>query len=306
MRKKLVCLLVLFCLFLPACATAAPAGDGIVVVATLFPQYDFARQIAGDQAEVRLLLPPGVETHAFEPSPQDIIAIHEADVFIYTGDHMEPWAHRIAESTEGNVLIADASEGIELFAEAHDGEEEETHEHHELYDPHIWTDPMMAANMARNIENALCESDPANSEAYRANAKAYIAELESLDADIRALTDSAAKKKIYFGGRFAMSYFAMRYDIECEAVFDSCSSESEPSARRVAQLIDEIKASGAPVIFYEELADPKIARTIAEATGAEMLLLHSCHNLSAEEFSAGETYLSLMRKNLENLKKALG
>jgi zinc transport system substrate-binding protein len=217
---------------------------------------------------------------------------------------MEPWAHKIAESIEGDVLVADVSLGIELDAEEHEGTGEDVHA--VPYDPHIWTDPARAKAMARNVEKALCEADPENAEYYRANADAYIKELEALDSDLAQTVKNSAGKKIWFGGRFAMNYFAERYGIKCEAAFDSCSAESEPSAQRIASMIDGMRAEGAPVIFYEELADPKIARTISEATGAEMLLLHSCHNLSEKEMSSGETYITLMRQNLENLKKALG
>jgi zinc transport system substrate-binding protein len=304
MNKRLVCLFAVFCLFLSACAPAAQGTERFTVIATLFPQYDFARQIAGDKAEVRLLLPPGVESHAFEPTPSDIVAINEADVFIYTGEYMEPWAARIAESIEGDVLVSDVSEGIEPDPEEHDDAVGETHA--VPYDPHIWTDPVRAEAMARNVEKALCEADPENAEYYRANADAYARELEALDNDLSQAVKTSAGKKIWFGGRFAMNYFANRYGLECEAAFDSCSAESEPSAQRVAAMIDGMRAEGAPVIFYEELADPKIARTISEATGAEMLLLHSCHNLSEKEMASGETYITLMRQNLENLKKALG
>jgi zinc transport system substrate-binding protein len=245
-----------------------------------------------------------VESHAFEPTPSDIVAINEADVFIYTGEYMEPWAARIAESLEGDALVSDVSKGIELDSEEHDDAGGEARA--VPYDPHIWTDPVRAEAMARNVEKALCEADPENAEYYRANADAYIKELEALDSDLAQTVKNSAGKKIWFGGRFAMNYFAERYGIECEAAFDSCSAESEPSAQRIATMIDGMRAEGAPVIFYEELADPKIARTISEATGAEMLLLHSCHNLSEKEMSSGETYITLMRQNLENLKKALG
>ncbi|OQB22777.1 MAG: High-affinity zinc uptake system binding-protein ZnuA precursor [Firmicutes bacterium ADurb.Bin182] len=302
--NKLAAVLLLSIFLLTSCVPAAPRQqDEFVIIATLFPQYDFAREIAGDKAKVRLLMPPGAESHAYEPSPSDIIAINEADVFLYTGEFMETWAHRIIEGIDGNVIVVDVSEGLELSApeDPVDG-----HGHGGLsFDPHIWTDPVMATAMVVNIEKALCAADPSNALTYSENADAYIKKLEKLDSGFKKLTEGSSENKIYFGGRFAMSYFAKRYGLVCESAFDSCSAESEPSAQRVAELIDEMKKTGASVVFYEELADPKIARTIAEATGTDMLLLHSCHNLSREEFESGESYLSLMERNLEHLQKAL-
>ena len=292
----------------------------VTVITTLFPLFDFARVITdGTDAEVSLLLPPGVESHSFEPSPADVIAIQRSDVFAYTGDSMETWAHEIIEGldgargttednafqTVGNTVIADCSKGIQLDeVEAHDEAEEAGH-NHSNYDPHIWTDPTQAATMVGTITDALCAADPAHAETYRTNCEAYQAELMELDAEFEALVDGAVRREICFGGRFSLHYFAKRYGLSCIAAYDSCSSETEPSAKAVAEITDAILEDGIPVIYYEELVDPKVARSIAEDTGCAMLLLHSCHNVSKEELDAGATYLSLMRQNLENLKTGL-
>lgn len=294
--------------------------SGITVITTLFPLYDFARAITqGTGAEISLLLPPGVESHSFEPSPSDVIAIQGADVFAYTGDYMETWAHEILEgldgergtaedtrfSTIGSLVIADCSMGIQLDeVEEHEEAGHEGHGHGN-YDPHIWTDPTQAATIAATIADALCAANPGHAEAYRANCEAYQAELMALDAAFQELVDGAARREICFGGRFALHYFAKRYGLSCIAAYDSCSSETEPSARAVAEITDAITAGGIPVIYYEELVDPKVSRSIAEDTGCQMLLLHSCHNVSKEELAAGATYLSLMRQNLENLRIGL-
>ena len=159
--------------------------------------------------------------------------------------------------------------------------------------------------MVETITDALCAADPAHAETYRTNCEAYQAELMELDAEFEALVDGAVRREICFGGRFALHYFAKRYGLSCIAAYDSCSSETEPSAKAVAEITDAILEDGIPVIYYEELVDPKVARSIAEDTGCAMLLLHSCHNVSKEELDAGATYLSLMRQNLENLKTGL-
>lgn len=308
-------LLLLFPL-LQGCAEREDSESGITLVATLFPVYDFARTLAaGTETSVVLLLPPGMESHSYEPSPKDIIAIAEADVFAYTGEYMEKWAHKILSGldgtrstkagfeTAGSLLIADCSEGIPLdeVIHVHEGEGHS----HGNYDPHVWTDPTAAAKMAETLAEALIAADAGNAETYRSNLAAYKEELALLDAAFFELTEQAVRRDICFGGRFAMHYFAKRYGLNCISAYDSCSAETEPSAKAVAAITDAITEGGIGVIYYEELADPKVARAIADETGADMLLLHSCHNLSKEDLDAGKTYLSLMYDNLENLKAGL-
>ena len=291
----------------------------VTIIATLFPQYDFARQIAGEYANVVLLLPPGMESHSYDPSPADIIAIQNADIFLYTGESMENWAADIMEGIEGSVQVVDLSYHIPLVKEEEiEAEYESTHYentkehqythtgHTHIYDPHIWTNPVYAKIMAKKKENALIESDPAHAAEYQENAKAYIAELKNLDQDIRDTVANAKYKEVFFGGRFAMYYFTKEYGLSYEAVYDSCSSETEPSVRAVIHMVEEIEEKEIPVIYYEELVDPRIARTIAEETGCQMLLWHSCHSVSKKELEEGITYLDLMEQNVKHLKIGLG
>lgn len=276
----------------------------VQIVATLFPQYDFAREIAGDRAEITLLLSPGVESHSYEPTPGDIVTINNADVFLYTGPYMEVWAQSIVDSLTGDVLICDVSQGVSLLES---GEEEEAtgegHDH--TMDPHIWTDPNNAMEMVKNITNALCEVDQANQDYYREREQAYLQQLEELDASFQSIVDSSSRKELVFGGRFALQYFTHRYGLTAVSAYDSCSHETEPSVAAIAEIIDRVQQDQIPVVYYEELTDPKVTRTICEATGAQMLLFHSCHNVSKDEFDGGATYLSLMQQNAENLKKGL-
>lgn len=292
-------------------------GGKLRIVATLFPQYDFARQIAGDKAEVTLLLPPGVESHSYEPTPSDIIRINESDLFIYTGEYMEAWSQRIIDGMRDSgsrSLVLDVSQGVELVKteeieaeHQHEGEEEPGHEqeHEHPYDPHIWTDPLAAKTMVTNIRDALCSLDPANADDYKKNAAEYSADLDALDEEFRSIVSSGKRDEIIFGSRFALAYFAKRYGLDYEAAFDSCSSETEPSAKTVAGLIEEIREERIPVIYYAEIEDPKVARSISAETGAKLLLFHSCHNITKEELESGATYLSLMKQNAENLKEGL-
>ncbi len=297
--KKLTALFLV--LLLSGCNAPKKETDKLQIVATLFPQYDFAREICGDRADVTLLLPPGMDCHSYEPTPADMITVSEADLFLFTGDSMEPWAATVSENVTGQ--ITDVSAGAKLLSGG-DVHSHEVHTHHTAEtDPHIWTNPQNAMIMVENICTAVSMLDPENAGFYRENADAYKAELLKLDAEIEAAVQSGKRQKIIFGGHFAMRYFTERYGLTYEAAFDACSGEAEPSPAALTHIIEEMRLDGIPAVYYEELSTPRTAEVIAEETGANMLLLHSCHNLSPDE--AGETYLSLMRKNLENLKIGL-
>ncbi len=311
--------------------TADASDKKLKIVATLFPQYDFARQIAGDYADVSLLLPPGMESHSYDLRPADMIEIKESDMFIYTGKYMETWAQTIIDSLDDSVMVVDVSEGITLekeedyFVDEHDhddaddGEHDHDHddtddnEHHahsheghsHEYDPHIWTSPVYAMQMVENIADALIAEDAAHAAEYRQRADEYIEQLKEVDAAFRQVSDEAEHKTIFFGGRFAMTYFIREYGFGCVSAYHDCSAESEPSISSVMRMIDEIKETGAKAVFYEELVDPKVARTIAEETGVKLLLLHSAHNVSRKEYEDGVTYLDIMWQNVENLKEGL-
>ena len=283
--------------------------EKIKVIATLFPQYDFAKQIGGDKVDVSLLLTPGTETHTYEPTPQDIINVNKADLYIYTGKYMEPWSDKIANSITSNTQVLDASKNEEQFEKEHDtidnNEEESDNSHHHEYDPHIWLNPQNAIGMVKNIEEELCNIDPQNKEYYQKNAENYINQLESLDTEIETTIKESPKNKIAFGGTFAYAYFIQRYNLQYVSAYDSCGENSEPSVTKVKEVIDYMKENNINVIFYQELSAGKIADTISKETRATKLVFHTIHNASQEEINDGETYISLMQKNLQNLKQAL-
>lgn len=289
---------------------AAEETKKIKIVTTLFPQYDFARQIAGGYADTILLLAPGMESHSYEPTPADIIAINQADIFIYTGEDMEAWAAQVLESIDAKVRVIDVSEGILPKEGEHQIEEpedeKESHEgHHHTLDPHIWTSPLNAKVMVQHIGEVLCEVDSKHEAEYRSNLENYLKELEELDKSIEQAVKNAKRQDLVFGGRFAFHYFCERYGLRYISAYDSCSSETEPSVRTLVKIIDKVEKEEIPVIYYEELASPHVARTICETTGADMLLLHSAHNVTKEELAAGITYLDIMEQNKENLEKGL-
>lgn len=317
MKNKLLSVfLTAIIILLPLCGCTAPVKieDGFTVVCSIFVPYDFARQVAGDRAKVKMLLPPGVESHAYEPTPSDIISIENADVFLYVSEHTETWVTRLTDSLSGDkVKTVDMAEtlGIEVHDHhhehgGHEHEEEHAHEHEEgENDEHIWTNLETAADMVRLTAEVLSENDPANAGYYNANAEKYIAEILSLRDDFSSLVSSSKRREIVSGSRFALKNFTEEFGIEFTAAFDSCVDNTEPSAGVMAKIIDTVKEDSIPVIFYEELTEPKIARAVSLETGAKMLLLHSCHNVSASEFRSGESYVSLMTKNYENMKEAL-
>lgn len=315
MRKKIfavIAALALMCGLLTSCGQTVDADSGkLRIVCSIFAPYDFARQITGDRAEVKMLLSPGVESHAYEPTPNDIISIENADLFFYVSEHTETWISQILESVENpqvkEVELA-AALGLEIHGHEHEhGEHEHEHEHEDEneLDEHIWTSPKIAVKMIEAMTEKICASDPDNSEFYAENSQKYISEIKSLDSDFRSLTANSARKEIVSGSRFAMKNFTAEYGLDYTAAFDSCVDNTEPSAAVIAKIIDKIETDNIPVIFYEELTEPKIADMVSQETGAKMLLLHSCHNVSFDELKSGATYVSLMRQNYLNLKEAL-
>ncbi|MEN6308179.1 MAG: metal ABC transporter substrate-binding protein [Anaerohalosphaeraceae bacterium] len=302
-------------LCLPCCSSCKqntpPTPGKLQVVTTLFPLYDFAKQIAGDKAEVSLLLPPGVESHSFEPRPGDIVRISKADVFIYTGPLMEPWAQDILKGVVNKeLLVINASDKIELAEEAdqhHDENEPADHDHeHSGQDPHIWVDPVLAQQIVSTIADGFATKDPANKDYYLANAKTYTEKLAALDTQIRTTLEKCSKKTIVYGGHFAFGYFSKRYGLDHLSPYAGFSPNAEPTPRKITEMIDTLKKADTSYIYYEELLEPRVARIIAEGAGAKLLLLHGAHNISKEELDKGVTYLDIMESNLERLKLGLG
>lgn len=300
-------------------------GDKIQIVATLFPQYDFAKQIGGDKVNVTLLLPPGTESHTYEPTPNDMVEINESDLFIFTGSEMEPWAENLISGMKKDITVLDLSKTVKLinteaFEEEHealehehyhDEDEAEEHEHHHedghhhTYDPHIWLNPQYAIKMARSIEDELIRIDPENADYYKTNAENYIKQIEDLDKEFEETVEHSKSKKLAFGGAFAYAYFVERYGLDFISAYETCGESAEPSTSQIKEVIDYIKKNKIPVVFYKEYSTGNVAKTISEATGAKMLVFNTVHNLSKEEIESGASYVSIMKQNLENLKQAL-
>jgi zinc transport system substrate-binding protein len=276
----------------------------VSVVATLFPQYDFAKVIGGDKVEVTLLLPPGVEAHAYEPKPSDITSINEAEIFVYTGDFMELWAKDIIASIDQKVKVVDASRGIEMLKESEGTHEDEHADEYGGVDPHIWLDFENTKIMAENIAKTLIEVDPKNAGYYQANLQTYQSKLTELDNSYKNTLSNCETKTIVYGGHYAFGYLTRKYGLEYVAA-QGFSPDAEPTAKDLIQLVEQIKGDNIRYVFYEELTSPKVAETLANETDAKLLLLNAAHNLSKEDVTNNISFVEIMEKNLVNLKTGL-
>ena len=335
--KRIISLLLALSLTLSLTACTAPAekaDDGkIQIVATLFPYYDFARAIAQDRADVTLLLSPGREAHSFEPTPLDAVTISEADVFLYNGGEGEYWVESMLDAAGEHIAVAsrmmdyvDAlnEEYVEGMQGAdghdhdhehgsHDDHDDHDHDHEEdehdsdevEYDEHIWTSPKNAVVLCRAVCDAICKADPANEDFYRANCENYCAQLEDLDARFAALCESAPRRLLIFADRFPMLYFCREYGLDYRAAFHGCSGDTEPSLATIKFLIDKVEDENIPVVYTIDFGTKKVAAVVSECTGAAIETLYSMQTVSRADFDAGETYLTLMERNYEALRKGL-
>ena len=313
------------------------ADDGkLQIVATLFPYYDFARAIVGDRADVTLLLSPGREAHSFEPTPLDAVTISESDVFLYNGGEGEYWVDSMLGAAGENIaVIARMMDYVDALDEEyvegmqgadghdhdhehgshddHDDHDDHDHDHEEdehdsdevEYDEHIWTSPKNAIVLCRAVCDAICRADAENAAFYRANCENYCAQLEDLDARFAALCESAPRRLLIFADRFPMLYFCREFGLDYRAAFHGCSGDTEPSLATIKFLIDKVEDENIPVVYTIDFGTKKVAAVVSECTGAAIETLYSMQTVSRADFDAGETYLTLMERNFEALRKGL-
>ncbi|MBQ8228285.1 MAG: zinc ABC transporter substrate-binding protein [Clostridia bacterium] len=314
--KRFVAVLIVVCLLfsLAACSGGNEERSRLHIISTIFPSYDFARQITKgiDGVEVTMLIPPGTEPHAYEPSVQDMAQIKECDLFIYLGGESDQWVEELlATFDKGEIntikmidcvplLEEETVEGMQAEEHHHDDDEISAHGEN---DEHVWTSPANAITIAEKIESQLLIIDEENADKYAENFTSYKSELSALD---QKLTDlNKIGKPIIVADRFPFRYLSEKYDINYYAAFPGCSTESDPSAATIAFLETKIKETGTKAVFYTEFSSQKVADTLCEATGVKKLMLHSCHNVSKSDFENGATYVSLMEQNIKNLNEAL-
>ncbi len=308
-------------------------GKKLQIVTTNFPSYDFARAITKEDADVTMLVKPGAETHSFEPSPQDIITIQNADLFIYTGGDSDEWVDGILESVQNknfhvfkmmdavNLIEEETVEGMQEeeheHADADHGNEEADHDHEKAdqaeeheeegpeMDEHVWTSPKNAITIVEKLEETLSGLDESHKDSFKANSESYVKELEELDKSFKEVVDSGKRKEIIVADRFPFAYFCKEYGLSYFAAFPGCSTDTQPSAATIAFLTDKVKEDKIPVVFHIEMGNEDMVNAISRDTGAKKMLLNSVHNVTDSDFKAGKTYVDLMKPNVEALKEAL-
>lgn len=291
--------------------------DRLNVVATIFPQYDFVRQIAGDSVNITMLLKPGIESHSYEPTPQDIIAIQNCDVFIYVGGEFDEWVFDILSSMDTSQmeiisLLECLGEENSHYDNAHDDnatdeheDEDDEHDHTGEFDDHVWTSPINSIKIVEHITDVLAKKDVQNEKIFRENADEYILALYDLDKAFRDAVANGKRNTLVFGDRFPAMHFAHEYDLEYHAAFLGCADETEVSAATISELIDIVTLENIPIVFKIELSNGQIADVICEETGGQKRTFNTCHNITADDFERGTTYLELMTANVDLLKEAL-
>ena len=346
------------------------------VVTTTFPQFDFLRQIAGDTIELTMLLSPGAESHSFEPTVRDMIAIYQADFFVYVCRQAEHWVgptlHALEREDMMTIGLLDLVDGIYIdhdhehhhdhshshdhghshdhdhnhdhghshdhdhshdhghhhnheqhhehdhshdhdhgcdyahgYSHDHGHNHDHEHSHHHTYDEHVWTSPHNVIQIVQALTDTLSYLDPSNAPLFAQNAATFISALEELDASLTQLVSDAARHTLIFGDRFPFAYLTTHYGLTAYAAFPGCSTDTYVTPGTIAFLIEKIQQENIPFVIHIELSSMDVANVLAEATGATLLQLHSAHNVTHEEFSAGITYLDIMEENILQLQRAL-
>jgi zinc transport system substrate-binding protein len=291
-------------------ALAAPPRP--LVIASIYPLYDFARNVAGDRAEVASLVPAGVEPHDWEPSPQDLVQLQRARLFVYNGAGLEPWVDKLARDIRGSgVVVVNATEGLPLMAAPRGAHDRQDHKQasgnskvrEPAQDPHVWLDPILAKAQVERIRDGLASADPANAASYAERARAYMAKLDALDAAFQSgLRDCARRDVVVSHAAFA--YLTGRYRLFMLPVM-GLAPESEPSPAELAALVRLARRRQVKYVFFETLVNAKLAETLAREVGARTLVLNPVEGLTREQAAAGASYLTLMEENLKNLRTAL-
>lgn len=303
--KRYGFLILIIMTLITSCAPAnVRNNDNLSIVCTSFPSYDFARNITADKADVTLLVPAGTDSHSYDPKPMDIITVENCDILICNGGESETWVNKIIDSLNNSeVKIIYMTESVEtVVEELTEGMEGEVHGD---IDEHVWTSPVNAKLICRDITKALCEIAPEYASIFEKNLLEYSEELDAVDALFWEAVADGVRNTVVFGDRFPFRYLADEYGLDYYAAFPGCSEMTEPAAKTVSFLIDKVKSESIPVVFYVEFSNHQICDTICSETGAKPTLLHSCHNLTKSEFDSGASYISLMTKNAEVLKEAL-
>lgn len=318
MKKKILCIIcsVLVLLDLQGCSSIdrGSEDDGrLKVVATVFAEYDFLRQIGGDAINLSMLMLPGADIHTFDPTPRDMKKVQDADLFVTVGGESDAWADTVIASVDNKNLecvrlmdLVDEvveEEIVEGMSVEEEHEEEEDGE--KEFDEHVWTSPKNAIQIVEGLCDRLCLLDKKNEGTYRSNAATYIKKLKKLDKKFTEVVENGERREIVVADRFPFRYFTDAYDLKYYAAYPGCSTQTGASVETIAFLIDKVKEDKIPVVFHMELSSEMMCNTICDETGAKKAQLNAVHNISKRNFDKGVGYLELMEKNVQVLREAL-
>ncbi len=299
------------------------------VVATVFAEYDFLRQIGGDVINLSMLMLPGADIHTFDPTPKDMKMVQDADLFVTVGGESDAWADTIVESVDNErlecvrlmdlvdeVVEEEIVEGMEVeeHGEAGDSrgggegaqeEDSEVHGEEKEFDEHVWTSPKNAMQIVEGLCGKLSQLDGENAHLFQRNAERYLKKLERLDQKFIKVVSNSKRREIVVADRFPFRYFADAYGLKYYAAYPGCSTQTGASVETIAFLIDKVKEDRIPVVFHMELSSQLMCNTICDETGAKKAQLNAVHNISKRNFDKGIGYLELMEKNVDVLREAL-
>ncbi len=330
--KTMIVLMVAMMMLIASCGNSTtggnpdqndPSAQKIIVYTTIFPLYDFASNIGGEHVEVVNIVPPGVDSHDFEPTPRDLIGLNQADLFLYNGGGLEKWVDSVLPSIDRQELVVvkmsdyiefeerSGGDGHDHDADEHEGAEtydgNDAHDDHAaegMTDPHIWLDPVRAMEMAAIIHEKLETIDPGHQTDYELGYTELKAELQQLHKDFQETAEQAKTKEVIVS-HAAFGYLTDRYGLEQIAISGLSPSE-EPGQKELARIISLASEHDIQYIFFETLVNTRVAQMVQEQIGAKALVLNPLEGLTKEEIAAGKDYLSVMRENLDNLRLALG
>jgi zinc transport system substrate-binding protein len=310
--KRLLCVIIGCFIILSGCSNGKQVSnekekedtEKLQIITTFYPMYYFTKQITGNLANVEILIPNGVEPHDWEPTSKDMINMQEADVFIYNSRYFETWTEKVLDSIDSSKLnVVEASNGIGLM-DSNIEEEQHDHEGSEATkDPHVWLSPVLAQKEVDNIAKVLEKADPKNKEQYEKNADALKTKLTELDRLYKETIDKAPRKE-FVTQHAAFGYLAKQYGLT-QIPIAGLSPDVEPTLAKLAELTDMMKEKKIKVVYFEELTSPKVAKTLANETGAKTEVLNPLEGLTKDEQEQGLDYIGVMEKNLEALKVAL-
>lgn len=318
------CVLCVSCM-LAGCNTTAPtttnttkvdtsttnASGKIHLVASSFAAYDFVRAITKDTDKISytFLDGPGKDPHSFVPTAKQMIDIQQADVFVYNGGGMEGWTAKVLPDIDTShtkllKLIDTVQTQTEKEVQGAEPDNDENSNEPSI-DEHAWTSPTNAIKMVDSLATFLGELDPTNAATYKTNAEAYESQISDIRTKIQDIVDHSKRKTVVFGDKMPFQYFLDEFGLTAYAAFSGCSTETEPSAATIAGLVTTVKEKQLPVVLYIEMGNAKVATAIADETGTKAEQIQTIHNVTADDFNKGETYVSLLNKDLSVLKDAL-